>query len=166
MVKCPQCKSNLSFFKIAFLTPNNTNISCGNCNAYLVANRTLVINTGKLCGGIATFLLVFAFGGRRNRHRDFTEFSIYPLVGMFFIPILYSIILYFSVEFAIGERPIKKEFRYSKAPSKFNRIEYLKYKHHRKSIDELNKMLTHPGWTEDARQAAKELIEEKNKNVT
>ena len=159
MRNCPKCSNKLPFFKIGFLSKRKNTIECPKCNAYLIGDKHYLSSNGAKSGGISgslACLTVYSI-------RDGTLMWIISLPAIIIVLFIFAKIQAKDVPLKIGVKPEEKEKieNYIKPPNKENRVEYLKYKYRKKSIKDLEHIVSSAGHVEDAKNAANELIKER-----
>lgn len=152
----------MNFFDIIFLSKNSNRILCNNCGTVLELSKSSLNAYGGITTGI--FLLIVKFGERMFQFNS--RFTVI-LVSIAWL-VCISLFFYFKTKPTISKNQDKKELVTEEIkrpilPENPTRTEYLKNKFYDKSNSELESIFIDSKRVPEAQQAAKELLEERNK---
>ena len=164
MARCPKCNTKMPFFKIGFLSKVHNWIICPSCEAYCVAEKSLLSAIGMIGGALGTGIGFWVV-------RDIKEGGSAWYFGvLIFIALIFGMLYYQnnSVKLTVtsmpddfNKEPAPKEKFKGPIPSKSDPIAYLKYQYHGYSKEKLMEIAQNKDYREEANIAAKELLEEK-----
>ena len=157
MAKCPKCSSQLNLLKVISLSRVSNKLICKSCETVLEANKSVLSSFGITVAGL--FIIIIKSGERWLGFENI--FISFIIASASFITV--SILFFCLVKLKISKNQDKSNFTENLNPKEKSklRIEYLKNKFQGKSDSELRQITTDQNRTPEAREAAKQLIEER-----
>ncbi len=169
MAYCPNCNASLPFLKVGFLSARRNKIKCNNCHTIIEADKSVMRFVGGFGGFVGGFLVIWhrtLFGNNPASLFMALGFVVVLFFGLAYIQ--YHMLVFKVAKDQNDEMFIKKKKKVvpeKPLPKNPTRIDYLKHKYQHKSEGELTAIANadRNSMTDEARQAAKELIQERNK---
>lgn len=163
MANCPNCKTKIPILKIMGLTEKRDLLECDTCKKVLYSNIGLVLPKLVLIGFLGSGLLMIA----KKLKANYFEFSL--IFGFLGIGTLILAIIYFfkKIELRVymtelnDADTVYENLERKEKEEAFNSLvkQYkIEYSNYNKS--QLIEITSDEGWQPEARQAAKELLQE------